>query len=56
MSCNLYLFFNFFIPKAYFLKVLHWALFIWTLRLFLLGVGKGVKDKVRPLEHLMFPK
>jgi hypothetical protein len=30
-------FFNFFVPKAYFLKVLDVALFLWTLWVFFLG-------------------
>jgi hypothetical protein len=29
---------NFFVPKAYFLKVLNGALFLWTLWVFLLGL------------------
>jgi hypothetical protein len=36
MSCKFYFIFNFFVPKAYFLKVLDGALFIWTLWVFLL--------------------
>jgi hypothetical protein len=36
MNCNLYLFFNFFVPKAYFLEVLNRALFFWTLCVFFL--------------------
>jgi hypothetical protein len=36
MSCNFSLFFNLFVPKAYFLKVLNGALFLWILWVFLL--------------------
>jgi hypothetical protein len=35
MSCNSYLLSNFFVAKAYFLKVLSGALFLWTLWVFL---------------------
>jgi hypothetical protein len=38
MSCNFYLFFNFFVPKAYFLKVLNGALILLTLWVFPLGL------------------
>jgi len=33
------LFFNFFVPKTYFLKVLDGALFLWTLWVLLLGLS-----------------
>ncbi len=36
MSCNFCLFFKLFVPKAYFLKVLDGAFFLWTLKVFLL--------------------
>ncbi len=39
MSCNFCLFFNFFVPKAYVLKVLDGTLFIRTLWVFLLGLS-----------------
>jgi hypothetical protein len=37
MSCNFILFLKILIPKAYFLKVLDGALFLWTLWVFFLG-------------------
>jgi hypothetical protein len=39
MNCNLFIFSNFFVPKAYFLKVLDVALFLWTLWVFFLGLS-----------------
>jgi hypothetical protein len=38
MSYNFYLFFKKIVPKAYFLKILDGALFLWTLWVFLLGL------------------
>jgi len=38
MNCNFLLFFNFFVPKAYFLKVLDGASFLWILWVFHLGL------------------
>jgi len=37
MSCKFFLFFNFFVPKAYFLRALHGSLIMWTLWVFFLG-------------------
>jgi hypothetical protein len=39
MNCNFCLFFNFFVPKAYFFKVLDGALFLWTFWVFLLWLS-----------------
>ncbi len=39
MSCNFCFFFNFFVPKNLYLKILNVALFFWTLWVFLLGLS-----------------
>jgi hypothetical protein len=39
MNYNFGLFFKLFVPKVYFLKVLDGALFLWILRVFLLGLS-----------------
>jgi hypothetical protein len=44
MDYNFCLFFNFFVPKKYFLKVLDGALFLWTLWVFLLGLPNLKND------------
>jgi hypothetical protein len=36
VNCNFKLFFKSFVPKAYFLKILNMALFLWTLWVFFL--------------------
>jgi hypothetical protein len=44
MTCNFYFYFNFFVPKAYFLKVLDGALFLWTLWVFPFRTSKLKND------------
>jgi hypothetical protein len=50
MSCNFYLIFNFFVPKAYFLKALDGALFRWTLWVFLLGFPIKKLDQLHEIQ------